>query len=47
LEVRRDLSGRITIDAPGVAYGGAVTAAVELPDALNDAIAHEITALLR
>ncbi|MGJ0507003.1 MAG: hypothetical protein ACR652_07650 [Methylocystis sp.] len=46
LEVRRGLDGKLTIDAPGVAHGGKVLPAIELPPELERAIGREITALL-
>ncbi|MGJ0507621.1 MAG: hypothetical protein ACR652_10910 [Methylocystis sp.] len=46
LEVRRGMDGKLLIDAPGVAHGGAVMPAVELPDDLEHAIAREIAALV-
>lgn len=47
LEVRRDMQGRLQIDTPGVAHGGAILPAVELPQDLEQAIGREIEALLR
>ncbi len=46
LEVRRDQTGKLRIDAPGVSYGDKVLPAVELPRDLEAAIRREITALL-
>jgi hypothetical protein len=47
LEVRRDMQGRLQIDAPGVSHGGAILPVVELPQDLEQAIGREIAALLR
>ena len=46
-EVRRELSGRLRIDAPGVSSSGVILPAVELPEEIERAIGHEIEELLK
>jgi hypothetical protein len=47
LEVRRGMDGRLQIDAPGVAHGGRIMPAVDLPPDLEAAIGREIEVLLK
>ncbi len=47
LEVRRDQTGKLRIDAPGVSHGDKVLPAVELPPDLEAAIGREVVALLK
>ncbi|MGJ0507488.1 MAG: hypothetical protein ACR652_10185 [Methylocystis sp.] len=47
LEVSRELlTGRLRVDAPGVAHNGAIMPAIELPPDLEAAIGREIAGLL-